>query len=228
MNRRYRQRAMLAIAAAAVAVGAIASSLDTRGGPSGETAAARTRLDSHVSGAPSRSELAAAAAYLGVTSERLTGELRSGRTLAQLAGARPDRSAAGLIDALVAARVARLRASDSVTARSVRIASLRRRIASQVSGVAPYVGLPTSARYLGVSVARLDGDLQTGRSLAQIADATPGRSAMGLIDARIGAREAKLRSALAAGKLTKSAAEDLLARLRRRVSAEVDRVGASS
>jgi hypothetical protein len=209
-----------------VVAGAIATGFAVGGGGrDGGSAATRVHLDDHAPGAPPLSELASAAAYLGVTTEQLTGELRSGRALAEIASARPGRSAAGLVDALVAARIARLHASGSAAARSARIVGLRQRIASQISGVAPYVGLPASARYLGVSVARLAGELRTGRSLAQIADATRGRSAAGLIDARVRSREAKLRSALAAGKLTKSSVDALLADLRRRVSAEVDRLG---
>ncbi len=227
-DRRHRRRALLAIAAAAVVAGAIALGLGSGGGgPSGKSAAERAQLAERASSTPSPSELTGAAAYLGVSTEQLAGELRSGRTLAEIAGARPGRSAAGLEDALLAAKVARIRTGSSGTARSARIIALRRRIADQVSGIRPYIGLPESARYLGVSVARLARELRSGRSLAQIADATRGRSAAGLIDARVRSREAKLRASLAAGKLTKSNADALLASLRQRVSAEVHRTDGS-
>ncbi|MGA2455242.1 MAG: hypothetical protein ABSG93_17155 [Solirubrobacteraceae bacterium] len=88
------------------------------------------------------------------------------------------------------------------------------------------VGLPASTRHLGVSVARLDDELRSGRSLAQISDATPGRSAAGLIDARVSSREAKVKAALATGKLTKAAAGALLATPRQRVTSEVDSAAA--
>ncbi len=58
--------------------------------------------------------------------------------------------------------------------------------------------LASAAGYLGVSPAQLRSELASGKSLAQIADATPGKSAAGLIAALETAQHAKL-AALAAG-----------------------------
>ena len=71
--------------------------------------------------------------------------------------------------------------------------------------------LSTAASYLGISTAQLAGKLNSGQSLANIVDATPGRSAAGLIEALVTAK----RAALAA----------IAAKLPQRVRAEVDRPG---
>jgi hypothetical protein len=58
----------------------------------------------------SRFRAAVAAGYLGLPETRLRGELRRGRTLAQIADATTGHSAAGLLDALLHTRAERLRA----------------------------------------------------------------------------------------------------------------------
>jgi hypothetical protein len=70
--------------------------------------------------------------------------------------------------------------------------------------------LAIAARYLGVSRSALREQLDSGKSLAQVADATAGKSASGLIDAIVSARRARLDAAAAS--------------LSTRVTAEVDRV----
>lgn len=83
--------------------------------------------------------------------------------------------------------------------------------------------LARAAAYLGVSRARLHSELQSGRTLAQIADATSGRSATGLIDALLSTRARQLR--VGAGTGANVASSELqrgrLARLRVRLSAQV-------
>src|SRR5436309_2064255 len=71
--------------------------------------------------------------------------------------------------------------------------------------------LSTAASYLGISTAQLAGELNSGQSLAEIAAATPGHSAAGLIEALVTAK----RAALAA----------IAANLPQRVRAEVERPG---
>jgi hypothetical protein len=71
--------------------------------------------------------------------------------------------------------------------------------------------LATAAAYLGLSEAQLRSELQAGKSLAEIADATPGKSEAGLIQTL----EAADRQKLAATS----------ARLARVVAAEVSKVG---
>jgi hypothetical protein len=71
--------------------------------------------------------------------------------------------------------------------------------------------LATAATYLGISPARLSSELGSAKTLAQIADATPGKSAAGLAEALVAARRARLASATA--------------KLPQRVAAEISRAG---
>lgn len=71
--------------------------------------------------------------------------------------------------------------------------------------------LVTAASYLGLSTAALSSELQSGKTLAQIANASSGKSASGLIEALEAAKRAKLAKAAA--------------RLPKRVSNEVNRPG---
>jgi hypothetical protein len=71
--------------------------------------------------------------------------------------------------------------------------------------------LATAATYLGISPAQLSSELSPAKTLAQIADATPGKSAAGLTEALIAARKARLASATA--------------RLPQRVAVEISRAG---
>jgi hypothetical protein len=79
------------------------------------------------------------------------------------------------------------------------------------------------AHYLGLTPARLRAQAQGGRSLAQIAAATPGRSANGLIRTLVRAKTRRLRAAYASGRLSRQQLTTRLARLRRRVTRRVRR-----
>jgi hypothetical protein len=74
--------------------------------------------------------------------------------------------------------------------------------------------LATAADYLGVTQAQLRSDLHAGKSLAQVADATSGKSAQGLIQALEAADKHKLTA--------------VAAKLSARVAARVDRTGGSA
>lgn len=93
-------------------------------------------------------------------------------------------------------------------------------VAAQPSGVADHRSgahhraggtLATAAAYLGLDAAQLRSELQSGKSLAQIADATPGKSSAGLIEALEAADRQKLAAVSAA--------------LPQRVAAQVNRAG---
>lgn len=58
-------------------------------------------------------------------------------------------------------------------------------------GPGPDGGLSAAATYLGIDAATLFQDLRNGKTLAQIADATSGKSASGLIDALVKAAESR-------------------------------------
>lgn len=236
MSAKHKRHMLLAIAAAAVAAGAVLAIVSFKGTshhrrgtvPPPVRSVRPHGVESSAAALTTRGELALAARYLGVPQTQVSSELRSGLSLAQIANAAHGKSAAGLIDALVAGRPGPVEnAVDdsrlSQGARRRRLASLRRRITRQVLRLPGYVGLPASARYLGVSVSQLRAQLEAGRSLAQIADATPGRSAAGLIDTRVRAREADIKAAASAGRTNRARAAALLASLRGRITEEVQR-----
>ena len=223
-----KRNLMIALAVAAVAAGVIVAVASSGGGHAG-TSSARARARSRAARAPSRAaEVQVAAGYLGLSTTQLRDQLRSGRSLAQIAAATGGRSATGLVDALVSARAAQLGAEVNAKKLSpaterTRLARLRRRLTAELERTPGYSGLPETARYLGVSTAQVRADLHAGRSLAQIAAATPGKSAAGLIDARVGAREATLEAALASGKISGNVERELAAALRKRIAGEVAR-----
>ncbi len=201
---------------------------------------ARPRFDGdhHRFGDPGRSgeELAAAATYLGTTPAALITELQAGKTLAQVADATSGKSASGLVDALVAAEKRELDAA--VTAGRITQAQedqivpmLKARFADLVNhtrpdhGPGPGLGhghgaddLAAAATYLGLTPDALDAQLQTGKTLAQVADATSGKSAAGLVDALVAHETAELDAALKAGEITQAQHDQLVAGLKARVA----------
>jgi hypothetical protein len=169
--------------------------------------------------------VAVAAGYLGLSTAQLQSELHSGRSLAQIANATGGKSASGLANALIAADRARL---------STAIATLPSRVQAQVNraggpngrtlgAAAPRrQGGAAAARYLGISRAQLQRELRSGRSLAEIADTTPGKSAAGLIDALVSARKAALDARVADGRLTRAHEQARLSKLHAKVSTVVN------
>jgi hypothetical protein len=71
--------------------------------------------------------------------------------------------------------------------------------------------LYVAKNYLGLSFAQLKTDLRDGKSLADIANATPGKSASGLVDAMTTALKSKLDAWAAKGKLSSTREASILA-----------------
>jgi hypothetical protein len=78
--------------------------------------------------------------------------------------------------------------------------------------------LSAAAGYLGVTQAQLLTQLQSGKTLAQIANATQGKSAAGLVDALVAAEKKELADAVAAGRLTQAQADAIGAGLKQRIT----------
>ncbi len=189
-------------------------------------------------------DFAAAASYLGLSQAELQTALQSGKTLAQVANATSGKSAAGLIDALVAAEKTELAAA--VTAGRLTQAqadqlstTLKDRFTNLVNGTMPPhrggwghgpggpgggPGLAAAATYLGLTQAELQTALQSGKTLAQIANATDGKSAAGLIDALVAAEKTKLAAAVTAGRLTQAQADEISTTLKDHVTNMVNGV----
>jgi hypothetical protein len=161
--------------------------------------------------------LGVAAAYLDVPQTQLRSELHSGKSLAQIAEADSGHSSGGLIAALVGARSAHL--SERITTLVSRPGDTRQKAGGHARSSARTVALA----YLDLSPAQVRTQLQAGKSLGEIADATPGRSASGLIDAILANAAKRLGPKTATGHLSKSAQTARMARIRKRVSAVVAR-----
>jgi hypothetical protein len=129
-------------------------------------------------------------------------QLQAGKTLAQIAAATNGKSASGLVAALVAAEqkeiAAAVTAGKLTQAQADQItATLTQRFTDLVNGVhlagpggahfghGGGPGLDPAATYLGISETSLFTQLRSGKTLAQIADATAGKSAAGLIAALV-------------------------------------------
>src|SRR5436309_9448233 len=77
--------------------------------------------------------------------------------------------------------------------------------------------LSTAASYLGLTAAELDTQLESGKSLAQVAK-DRGKSVDGLIQALVDQATKKLDDAVAAGRLTKAQEQQILSGLKQRIT----------
>jgi hypothetical protein len=196
-------------------------------------------------GGPGRGhdDIAAAAAYLGITQDALVTQLQAGKTLAQVADATSGKSAAGLIDAMVAAEkteiAAAVKAGQLTQAQADQMtANLKAHETAEVNGTFRGHGGPggpggphgahhgealaAAATYLGVSQSTLLTELQSGKTLAQIAEATSGKSTAGLVAALVAAEKTELAAAVKAGDLTQAQADEISSGLQARVTAMVN------
>ncbi len=229
---------MIAIAAVATC-GAVAAVAST-GPDTHSRARAGARGAHHGNGAHHRGAgggLSAAARYLEIPVAKLRSELLAGKSLAQLANATSGKSAAGLEAALVATKKARLAAA---------IAKLPQRVSAEVDRaggprslsraradhtgtgaskgqIAPRRAGQAAAGYLNVPAGQLHEELRSGKTLAQIANATPGKSAAGLEAALVAARKEQLAAAVSTGALSKAREQALIATLPQRVRTLVNR-----
>jgi hypothetical protein len=187
----------------------------------------------------------AAAAYLGLTTDQIQTQLGAGKTPAEIATAQ-GKTAEGLKAALVAAakkdldaavaagKLTRAQADDLRSSTTGRLDDL---IAGKLGpgprggeirfGRGPGFGrgpfgilkpdtMAAAASYLGLSLSDLRSDLGSGKSLADIATAQ-GKTADGLKAALGAAAKKDLDAAVAAGKLTRSEADDVLSSLQQRL-----------
>ena len=210
-----RRAAFLGIAAAAV----IAAVLFLALGGGGRNAARRGR----VSASARDAVVQRAAGYLGVSPAEVRRRLRGGETLGELAAARKGGSRQGLIQSLYAAGAAAIRARHlSPAAEAARLRELRRALTAQIDHARRRAGLLRSAAvYLGMSEATLAAKLAGGRTLAQVAATTPGRSRAGLVEALVAERRRTIERALAENALPPAAAKRAIARLRSRAERQV-------
>ena len=86
----------------------------------------------------------------------------------------------------------------------------------QGPGRGPNDDFAAAATYLGLSQTDLQTALQSGKTLAQVADATSGKSSSGLIDALVAAEQTELAAAVTAGRLTQAQADQITTNLKQR------------
>jgi len=85
--------------------------------------------------------------------------------------------------------------------------------------------LAAAASYLGISQSELVTQLQSGKTLAQIANATAGKSAGGLVDALVAQEQTELAQAVKDGHLTQAQADQIQQNLKQRVTDRVNGTG---
>jgi uncharacterized coiled-coil protein SlyX len=167
---------------------------------------------------------AAIATYLGLTPAQLREQLRSGKTLAQIAVAQ-GKTVSGLEAAIYAdvqAHLDRAVAGGRLSAAQEQaiLTRLKSRLDDLVNHAVPALARqPLHPRlggavttYLGVTPAQLQAELRTGKSLAQIAT-EHGKTVAGLKSAILDAVKARLDKAVASGRLSTAQEKTILDRL---------------
>jgi hypothetical protein len=170
-----------------------------------------------------RGLLPVAAAYLDLTLVALRGELRSGKSLAQVATAK-GKSVDGLESALVNAlrtKVQAARAAGKIdAARADRLLQRAPQLIERIVNATPRARkargargglLKAAATYLGVTNLQLATELRSGRSLAQVA-AAKNTSVDGLKQALLAALKQRVDAAVVAGRIDAARAQKLLER----------------
>jgi len=168
----------------------------------------------------------AAATYIGITEAELRTELGTDKSLADVAVAH-GKTRDGLIAALTAAQqqdIAALVDEKGVGARP-----------NPANGFGPGPGfgrgpgdkvtgdsLAAAATYLGTTEADLQTKIRAGQTLAQIANATAGKSRDGLLNALVADATAKIDAAQTAGTITADQATQLKTNLSTRLAQLVD------
>jgi hypothetical protein len=80
----------------------------------------------------------------------------------------------------------------------------------------------TVTSYLGLQPAQIKADLAAGKTLAQIADATPGKSSAGLVSAIVAPLQTKLNALVSANKLSTTTESTMMANVTAKVTAAVN------
>lgn len=215
MKRKTKSRLWMSVAAIAILAGVAAAAVMAAQPATPHTHARHDRNgDRHGDGL-----LAAAASYLGTPAAQLKSELQSGKSLAEIANATSGKSSHALIEALDAVEKQRL---------AKLTASLSARIAAKVSRPGWDVrrgdpAMQAVSGYLGLSSTRLRSELRSGKTFAEIANATSGKSEAGLIAAVMEVVKARLAMEVKAGSITQTSANEQLPKLASRIASRVNR-----
>jgi hypothetical protein len=220
---KLRSRTTFAAAGATLAIAAAGTGGALAAGGSGGTAPEGAPAIGIVVG-PGKGP-AAVASYLGLTESELRAQIEAGKSLAQIASA-SGKSVSGLEAVILADAKAHLDeavANGRLTAaqEETMLADLKSHLDDFVNGTGPgpalgiAVGPPFGAAavtYLGLTPEELRAQLEGGKTLAQIASAQ-GKSVDGLKSAIFAGAKEQLDQAVAAGELTATQEQTMLARL---------------
>lgn len=218
-----KNRTLIAAAAAVIVVGVIVALATWHSGHHNNAASARP-------GHQAVGVITVAAKYLDLSPAQLRRELRSGRSLGEIANAAGDKSSAGLIDALVQSRAGSITAQEtgggvSASKAKARLAALRAAATARVERVPVAIltgrNMIAASHYLSLPAANIRARERAGQSLAQIADATSGRSAAGLIAALVHERTIAIDAFVKSGRLSSAQANARIATLPARVASAV-------
>lgn len=202
-GRGLKRKLMIGVAAVAVLAG----------GTAAVVMASQSSAHHHRAGT-----LAIASSYLGVGEAQLRGELRAGKSLAQIANGTSGKSTAGLVAVLETAQRQKLAAAS---------ASVPKRVEAEVDHArgasARSASVRAASSYLGIAAPQLRAEQRSDKSLAQIAEATSGKSTAGLVAALVSAKRHTIDAALKAGVIEQAQADKLLSRLVARMTARVHR-----
>jgi hypothetical protein len=196
----------------------------TSGGAAGGTGGSS---DGNNSSSSTPSRTAVASSYLGVNPSKLSHRVKTGSSLGQIADGTPGKSAAGLIDAIVAARASKLKKLGlPASTERARLARYRERTTYLVERVkAPPAlerDLRAAAAYLGLTNRELHAQVQQGKTLAQLTEAGgAGKTVAGLTKAILSVREARLKVLLSERQLTKAEEKKARTELPALVASEV-------
>lgn len=172
-----------------------------------------------------RGLLPVAASYLDLTPMALRGELRSGKSLAQVATAK-GKSVDGLESVLLNALRSKVEVAKAAgkldAARADRLLQRAPQLVERMVNATPRAHtartrgargglLKAASTYLGLTHRQLATELRSGKSLAQIATAKS-KSVDGLKEALLAALKQKVDAAVAAGRLDSARAQKLLER----------------
>lgn len=211
---RHLDKALVAAGATLLLSGGVAAAAL---GPSNVQSAVVSALPGNValavqhSGIGGASWLQTAATYIGISESDLRTQLQAGKSLADIAVAN-GKTRDGLIAALVQAATTDITALVDKT--------------DPFPAGGPGVGrgmhfgdeLQAASTYLGIGEADLRTQLRSGKTLADIAKATSGKTVDGLIQAIVQAETKEIDDAQAAGKLTADQANKMKTNLTQRVT----------
>jgi hypothetical protein len=234
----WKQRTMVGVALAAVVAGVVVAIVGIGGGSHRHDRANRHR---HAHGGVAnalqrerkqerrmrRRNIQISASYLGITRVEVRRKLRAGETLGAIAAATPGKSQAGLVDAIVAQRAAKLKAAVgrnriSQKQANARLAEMRGEATQAVSHVVATgaIDLSLASSEIGVPATQLVSERRAGKSLADSAKAH-GRSPQQLIDALVRARATQIEHALGSARSKRPREQALLSTLRHRIRVAV-------